>query len=253
MQHRQPRLGDILDDYCPRERRITNHAVVAMVGSEIKQTRCTTCDTEHEYKHAKVPTTRRKKEAPAALYKQVLAGAQPEAARSAQPVAEEETIDRLAAPAQAAEPGESVAAKAAVEPGAGTEASAGAGAPAGEDEAETAPDEAGNDEGPVHRRLIRATLPRPEGPVQRPLPQFTVRQPGKFGPNARGGGRPPGGMGSTARPRPSPSRGTFGRTGSRGETFAAQPSGGPHHGLQRSRPAHRPGGRPVRHGKKSPK
>ena len=50
MQQRQPRLGDIVDDYCPRERRITNHAVVAMVGDEVKQTRCTTCDADHEYK-----------------------------------------------------------------------------------------------------------------------------------------------------------------------------------------------------------
>ena len=55
MQQRQPRLGDIVDDYCPRERRITNHAVVAMIGDEVKQTRCTTCDAEHEYKQAKVP------------------------------------------------------------------------------------------------------------------------------------------------------------------------------------------------------
>ena len=73
MQQRQLRLGDILDDYCPRERRVTNHAVVAMVGDDVKQTRCTTCDAEHEYKHAKVPRQRRKAETPAALYAQVLA------------------------------------------------------------------------------------------------------------------------------------------------------------------------------------
>src|SRR3989440_12271105 len=73
MQQRQLRLGDILDDYCPRERRVTNHAVVAMVGNDVKQTRCTTCDAEHEYKHAKVPRQRRKTETPAALYAQVLA------------------------------------------------------------------------------------------------------------------------------------------------------------------------------------
>src|ERR1700687_3648825 len=72
---RQLRLGDILDDYCPRERRVTNHAVVAMLGSDVKQTRCTTCDAEHEYKHAKVPRQRRKNETPAALYSQVLASA----------------------------------------------------------------------------------------------------------------------------------------------------------------------------------
>src|SRR3954468_12839711 len=75
MQQRQLRLGDILDDYCPRERRVTNHAVVAMLDDAVKQTRCTTCDAEHEYKHAKVPRQRRKSETPAALYSQVLANA----------------------------------------------------------------------------------------------------------------------------------------------------------------------------------
>ena len=61
MQQRRLRLGDILDDYCPRERRVTNHAVVAMIEDAVKQTRCTTCDAEHEYKQAKVPAARRRK------------------------------------------------------------------------------------------------------------------------------------------------------------------------------------------------
>src|SRR5438876_10406481 len=74
MKQRQLRLGDILDDYCPRERRVTNHAIVAMIGADVKQTRCTTCDAEHEFKHGKVPRQRRKSETPAALYSQVLAG-----------------------------------------------------------------------------------------------------------------------------------------------------------------------------------
>jgi hypothetical protein len=55
MEQRRLRLGDILDDYCPRERRVTNHAVVAMIEDEVKQTRCTTCDAEHVYKAARVP------------------------------------------------------------------------------------------------------------------------------------------------------------------------------------------------------
>src|SRR5690554_1518020 len=63
MQQRRLRLGDILDDYCPRERRVTNHAVVAMIDDQVKQTRCTTCEAEHEYKEARVPTPRRRKEA----------------------------------------------------------------------------------------------------------------------------------------------------------------------------------------------
>ena len=72
MEQRRLRLGDILDDYCPRERRLTNHAVVAMIEEDVKQTRCTTCDAEHPYKGGKVPR-RRKKETTAALYKEVLA------------------------------------------------------------------------------------------------------------------------------------------------------------------------------------
>src|SRR5918998_5159597 len=74
MEQRRLRLGDIVDDYCPRERRVTNHAIVAMVEQDVKQTRCTTCDTEHEYRQAKVPPQRKKKAAPGALYQEVLAG-----------------------------------------------------------------------------------------------------------------------------------------------------------------------------------
>ncbi len=61
MQQRRLRLGDILDDYCPRERRITNHVVVAMIEDDVRQTRCSTCDAEHEYKQGKAPAPRRKK------------------------------------------------------------------------------------------------------------------------------------------------------------------------------------------------
>src|SRR5262249_54050735 len=59
----------------------------------------------------------------------------------------------------------------------------------------------GNDEGPIHRRLIRASLPRPEGqqPPARPIPEFTIRQPNtgrpnRFRPRHRGapGGGPQG-------------------------------------------------------------
>src|SRR4029077_9430960 len=72
---RQLRLGCVLDDYCPRERRLTNHVIVAMIGDEVKHTRCTTCDADHDYKHAKVPRQRKKTDTPAALFAQVAAGA----------------------------------------------------------------------------------------------------------------------------------------------------------------------------------
>jgi hypothetical protein len=152
MQQRQLRLGDIVDDYCPRERRITNHAVVAMVGPEIKQTRCTTCDAEHEYKQAKVPPQRKRKPAPGALYQEVLAG------MPRKPMAVPTDI--------ADEPdSEPVAEAAAPEPDPPTDAE-----PARDE------DEVLEQDGPVHRPLIRATLPRPAGQVpERPIPEFTAR------------------------------------------------------------------------------
>jgi len=200
-QQRQLRLGDILDDYCPRERRVTNHAVVAMIDADVKQTRCTTCDSEHEYKHAKVPRQRRKAETPAALYAQVAANAPKRVAHEAAPNGEEH---------HAAPPSESVVAPSeneVVEPVEAPEPVAAAAAGAngsGHDEPpsdvpadEPVMDEAveGEDEGPVHRPLIRASLPRPEGqpPQTRPVPEFTIRQPGgrpnRFRPrNQRGAG-----------------------------------------------------------------
>src|SRR6186997_2241188 len=74
MQQRQLRLGDILDDYCPRERRLANHTIVAMVGNEVRLTRCTTCDAEHPYKGGKVPRQRQqvKKGSIKAAYEEVL-------------------------------------------------------------------------------------------------------------------------------------------------------------------------------------
>jgi hypothetical protein len=167
MQQRQPRLGDVVDDYCPRERRVTNHAVVAMVGDEVKQTRCTTCDAEHDYKHAKVPPQRKKKDVPGALYQQVLDG-----------------IPRVVpTPEVSDEEPDEGAVQAVVDDDAET-------APLGADEAP-----AGEHEGPVHRRLIRATLPRLPGaePPVRREPEFTMRspahnRPGKPKNGFRGGG-----------------------------------------------------------------
>jgi hypothetical protein len=225
MQQRQLRLGDILDDYCPRERRVTNHAVVAMIGTDVKQTRCTTCDAEHEYKHAKVPRQRRKAESPGALYSQVLASGPKRASTEAVPSNgsaqrtsdveepmsvidqheghpesqphhheqhQQPHIDAMPAPsneppstpAQSAAPPEHVAGTATPDD-------------VGDAESDTDLESGGalEDDGPVHRPLIRASLPRPEGqpPQTRPMPEFTIRQPGgrpnRFRPRHQRGGQ----------------------------------------------------------------
>lgn len=184
MEQRRLRLGDILDDYCPRERRVTNHAVVAMIEEDVKQTRCTTCDAEHVYKGGKEPR-RRKKDAGSALYQEVLAGI-PEAAETPAPVA------RPVAPVEISPP--VLADVAADEP---TNEPVAADDP----ESDPAPDPV-TDDGPFHRRLIRATLPRPEGQKEtRQVPDFTIRQNGGRGNGFRAGSRmrgPQGGRGPSA-------------------------------------------------------
>ena len=155
MEQRPLRLGDLVDDYCPRERRITNHAIVAIVNDGIRQTRCTACDTEHVFKGAKAPRRRKKDEpdAPASLVND--AGAL-------------EPVDEAAANTNGSGNATSGANGDATGDGNGLVPEQDEEVPAGpEDKAWF-----------VHRPLIRAQLPRTENdqPPPRPIPEFTMHQ-----------------------------------------------------------------------------
>ena len=47
MSENQRRLGDLIDDYCPRCRLLLNHAIASMVDLEVAKVICQTCDTVH--------------------------------------------------------------------------------------------------------------------------------------------------------------------------------------------------------------
>ena len=220
MQQRQLRLGDILDDYCPRERRLANHTIVAMVGNDVRLTRCTTCDTEHPYKGGKAPRLRKKKTSVEAAYDEVL-----ESVKQEQPQAVLVTHPESEEPEPAAQ-------EAAQEDEAHDTQDAPAHNDNGNRPAQTAPEEVR-----LHRPLIRAQLPRIERePAARPVPEFTIRQAnkrqGRFqNNNSRPGRFAKGGQGGNSR---GPSGGQGGRQG----------GGRPHgHGGPM-----RPGGRPQGHG-----
>jgi hypothetical protein len=227
MQQRRLRLGDILDDYCPRERRITNHAVVAMIDDQVKQTRCTTCDADHEYKAARVPPPRRKRA-------DATGGERPEGVLRPRAAAEEnEPIEEVAGTEGGTE---DAAPDPFVEP------------PAAADhpDADAVPVEAAapeEEEGPVHRRLIRATLPRPEGQSpERKEPDFTIRQPGGRGGREFDGNKPGSRFGHGRRPLRAPG----GSGGGSPQRFGGprHGSGGPRNGSGQGRPgggANRPG------------
>ena len=183
MQERRLRLGDVLDDYCPREKRLSNHVIVALVDDEVRTTRCATCDFEHVYKQGKVPARRKKADPQADLYKTVLDNITGRDAYSGAPVQASAEAEKPAVPLA---PAVQAAPRLAPAPAALV--------------VDTTPepvveesDAAPKREEPVHRHtLIRATLPKIEGQVQERKPaDFTsyARPPQgrRFG---AGGGRP---------------------------------------------------------------
>jgi hypothetical protein len=73
---REPRLGDIIDDYCVKCKRIMNHAVVSLLNGEPAKVRCRTCHNDHDYRHEQPPPPKvdtRKQ----ALFNEVLAKVAP--------------------------------------------------------------------------------------------------------------------------------------------------------------------------------
>ncbi len=74
MVERVPRLGDVIDDYCPTCRLLLNHDVAALVRDAVAKVTCRTCHNTHDFRNAQVPPKRKgKKEAPKSLVDQVLA------------------------------------------------------------------------------------------------------------------------------------------------------------------------------------
>ena len=143
MEQRPLRLGDNVDDYCPRERRVTNHAIVAIVGDSVRQTRCSACDTEHEFKGARMPR------------------------KLVKPAGEAGGI--LVTPRAVSSPSESApAVETAVTAAAATATTATEVAPAAE-QAGGEPDQMPPDGWAAHRRLIRASREDVfDGPALRP-------------------------------------------------------------------------------------
>ncbi|HET7218746.1 MAG TPA: hypothetical protein VFJ02_11900 [Vicinamibacterales bacterium] len=203
-----------------------------MIEEDVKQTRCTTCDAEHPYKGGQAPK-RRKKESQPTL-------PTPSAAHAAEHLDDEQQEGEAAAPPSL------VAVEARDDVVDDIDAVADSGAA---DAPEVAPVRDIED-GPVHRPLIRATLPRPEGQKDvRTPPDFTVRQSGGRGGNNpatgnfRGGGnarmRSRGGHGGNGhRPHGSPGGGRFagarpgqgGQGQGRGQGGNFRPSQQPRHG-----------------------
>ena len=79
---REPRLGDDIDDFCVRCKRIMNHSIVSVINGEPAKVRCRTCHSDHDYRHEQAPPPKvdaRK----AALFNEVLKKVNPDEAGKA--------------------------------------------------------------------------------------------------------------------------------------------------------------------------
>jgi hypothetical protein len=91
---RELRLGDIIDDFCVKCRRLTNHAIVSLMNGAAAKVRCRTCYSDHDYRNEIAPPTKKELLKQKELYEAVLAGVTPAAA----PLEGEPVIEEAAQP-----------------------------------------------------------------------------------------------------------------------------------------------------------
>ncbi len=52
------RLGDDIDDFCVKCKRVMNHLVVSLLDDEPAKVRCRTCHNDHDFRHEQAPPPR---------------------------------------------------------------------------------------------------------------------------------------------------------------------------------------------------
>lgn len=75
------RLGDVIDDWCIKCRRLTNHSVVSIMNGQPAKVRCRTCYSDHDYRHEQQPPSKKDLKK-AALFGEVLSKIDPSAPES---------------------------------------------------------------------------------------------------------------------------------------------------------------------------
>ena len=71
------RLGDLIDDYCPRCKLLLNHAIASMMDGKVAKVICQTCLTEHPYLHQDGAKKKKSPGGRETLFDQVLAHGAP--------------------------------------------------------------------------------------------------------------------------------------------------------------------------------
>jgi hypothetical protein len=80
----QHRLGDDVDDYCIRCKRLTNHSIVSLMDGRPAKVRCRSCYAEQDFRDGVAPPSKRDLEK-AKLFNAVLASVPAAAAEAPEP------------------------------------------------------------------------------------------------------------------------------------------------------------------------
>jgi hypothetical protein len=70
------RLGDVIDDFCVKCKRVTNHSIVSIVDGGPAKVRCRSCYNDHDYRHEQAPPSKKDLKK-AALFNEVLSKIEP--------------------------------------------------------------------------------------------------------------------------------------------------------------------------------
>ena len=76
------RLGDVIDDFCVKCKRLTNHVIVSILDDQVAKVRCRTCYNDHDYRNEQAPPSKKELARQKELFNAVLSGVAPAAAEA---------------------------------------------------------------------------------------------------------------------------------------------------------------------------
>ena len=73
----EQRLGDDIDDFCIKCKRLSNHLIVSLMDGAAAKVRCRSCYSEHDFRHEQAPPSKKELKKQALLAAEAVANKEP--------------------------------------------------------------------------------------------------------------------------------------------------------------------------------
>ena len=73
----EQRLGDDIDDFCIKCKRLSNHLIVSLMDGAAAKVRCRSCYSEHDFRHEQAPPSKKELKKQALLAAEAVANEEP--------------------------------------------------------------------------------------------------------------------------------------------------------------------------------